>query len=195
LATGLLTERTARRLVRKERHIEAERPGDLVCLDGFYIGKLKGVGRVWQLTACDAAASYGIAQVIRGAPRAPQAAAFLTERVLPVYPRAGHGVRAVLTDGGREWRGAFDAACRVAGIAHRRTQPRHAGTNGFVERLQGTILTECWRVVFRQTYFTQVAQLERALQRYLRFYNEERTHRGYRLQGRTPRSVFQGWVA
>ena len=195
VATGLLTERAARRLVRKDRHIEAERPGDLVCLDGFFIGKLKGVGRVWQLTACDAAASYGIAQVIRGAPRAAQAVAFLTERVRPVYRRASHEVRAVLTDGGMEWRGAFDAACRAAGIAHRRTLPRHAWTNGFVERLQGTILTECWRVVFRQTYFTRVEQLERALQRYLRFYNEERTHRGYRLQGRTPRSVFRGRAA
>jgi transposase InsO family protein len=195
VATGLLTERTARRLVRKDRHIEAERPGDLVCLDGFFIGKLKGVGRVWQLTACDAATSYGIAQVIRGAPRAAQAVAFLTERVLPVYHRAGHRVRAVLTDGGMEWRGAFDGACRDAGTEHRRTQPRHAWTNGFVERLQGTILTECWRVVFRQTYFTRVEQLERALQRYLRFYNEERTHRGYRLQGRTPGSVFTGRAA
>jgi len=54
------------------------------------------------------------------------------------------------------------------------------------------MLTECWRVVFRQSYFTRRAQPERALQRYLRFYNEERTHRGYRLQGRTPRSAFGG---
>ena len=84
------------------RCVRATRPGDLVCRDRFYTGKLKGVGRVWQLTACDAAASYGIAQVIRGAPRASHAAAFLTERVLPAYRRAGHGVRAVLTDGGME---------------------------------------------------------------------------------------------
>jgi transposase InsO family protein len=190
VARGLVTERTARRLTRADRHLEAERPGDLVCLDSFYIGKLKGVGRLWQLTACDAATSYGMAQVVRGRPRPALAAAFLLERVLPGYRRAGHRVRVVLTDQGGEWRGAFDAACQSAGIAHRRTQPRHAWTNGFVERLQGTILTECWRVVFRQTYFTRLAQLERALQRYLRFYNEERTHRGYRLQGRTPGSVF-----
>jgi transposase InsO family protein len=85
---------------------------------------------------------------------------------------------------------AFTAACRNTGVEHRRTKPRHAWTNGFVERLQGTILTEHWRVVFRRTYFTRPAQLEGALQRYLRFYNTERTHRGYRLQGRTPGSVF-----
>jgi transposase InsO family protein len=101
----------------------------------------------------------------------------------------------VLSDGGAEWRGAFDVACRDARIVHRHTQPRHAWTNGFVERLQGTTLAECWRVVFRRTYLTRVEQLERALQRYLRFFNEERTRRGYRLEGRTPRSVFQGRVA
>lgn len=186
---GLVTERSARQLA-KLRHVEAERPGDLVCLDSFYIGHLKGVGKLWQLTACDAASSYGIAQVIRGAPSAALAARFLAERVVPVYRRAGHRVRAVLSDGGPEWKVAFGAACRRAGIEHRRTKARHAWTNGFVERLQGTILTEHWRVVFRRTYFTQAVQLERALQRYLRFYNTERTHRGYRLQGKTPGSVF-----
>jgi transposase len=33
----------------------AARPGDLLALDSFYIGKLKGVGPVWQLTAVDTA--------------------------------------------------------------------------------------------------------------------------------------------
>lgn len=192
VARGLVTERTARRVVQEARHLEAERPGDLVCLDSFYIGRLKGVGKLWQLTACDAATSYGIAQVVCGTPRPALAAAFLAERVLPVYRRAGHRVQVVLTDQGIEWRGAFDAMCRTAGTEHRRTQPRHAWPNRFVERLQGTILAECWRVVFRQSYFTWVEQLERALARCLRFYSEERTHRGYRLQGRTPGSVFAG---
>ena len=186
---GLVTERTARAR-RPAPHVAAERAGDLVCLDSFYIGHLKGVGKLWQLTACDAATSYGIAQVLRGSPTAARAARFLTERVLPVYRRAGHRVRAVLTDGGPEWKAAFRAACRTAGLEPRRIRPGHAWTNGFVERLQGTILTEHWRVVFRRTYFTQAGQLERALQRYLRFYNTERTHRGYRLHGQTPGSVF-----
>ena len=193
--TALVSERIARRLARKQRHRLAERPGDLVCLDSFYIGNVKGVGRVWQLTACDAAASYGMAQVIRGAPRTAQAAAFWTTRVLPAYRRAGHQVRAVLTDGGTEWRGAFAAVCRGAGISHRRTQPRPAWTWGVVERLQGTIVTECWRVVLRPPSATRLEQLQRALRRYLRFYNEQRTLRGSRLQGRTPRSVFRGRAA
>lgn len=184
---GLLTERTRRRPPRP--HVEAQRPGDLVCLDAFYIGKLKGVGKVWQLTACDAACSYGIATLV---PRVTQQAAiqFLRQHVAPAYARAGHRIQAVLTDGGPEWQARFVAACRELGITHRRTKPRHAWTNGFVERLQGTILTELWRVAFRRTYYRSIAQLQQDLQAYLRFYNRDRSHQGYRLQGRTPATVF-----
>lgn len=185
---GLVTERTARRV---HPHVEARQPGDVVSLDCFYVGHLKGVGRVWQLTACDAACSYGIAQTVVGAPKPALTTRFLLERVLPVYRRAGHRVRAVLTDNGAEWKAGFGAACQALGIEARKTRPGHAWTNGFVERLQGTILTEHWRVVFRRTYFTRLEQLERSLQQYLRFYNTERTHRGYRLQGRIPGSIFR----
>ena len=65
---NLLMERTRRRLLRP--HVAAQRPSDLVSLDAFYIGKLKGVGKVWQLTACDAACSYAIATLV---PRVTQA--------------------------------------------------------------------------------------------------------------------------
>ena len=192
IASGLVTERTRPRLGRP--HVEAARPGDLVCVDAFYVGKLKGVGKVWQLTACDAACSYAVATLV---PRVTQvtAAQFLRASVVSTYQRAGQQVRAVLTDGGPEFYGRFAMACRELGIEHRRTKPRHAWTNGFVERLQGTILAELWRVAFRRTYYTSVAQLERDLQAYLRFYNRERPHQGYRLQGRTPAAVFRAGKA
>src|SRR5207247_690088 len=133
---------------RRTRHVEAKEPGELVCLDTFYIGNLKGVGKVWQITACDAATSYGLAGLLP-AHDAVAAATFLREVVVPHYQRAGWPMRRVLTDGGPEFKGAFDAGCRRLGIRHTRTKPRHAWTNGFVERLQGTILQEHWRVAFR----------------------------------------------
>ena len=122
---GLVTERTRRRVVRP--HLAAEHPGDVVCVDAFYVGKLKGVGKVWQLTACDAACSYALATLV---PRVTQATAtaFLRTRVVPPYQRAGHQVRAVLTDGGPEFYGRFLTACRELEIEHRRTKPRHAWT-------------------------------------------------------------------
>lgn len=189
---GLLTERTRRDLKRrKDRHVQASEPGQLVCLDTFYIGKLKGVGKVWQITACDAASSYGWARIIPACD-SREAARFLREVVAPECARAGWKLRRVLTDGGSEFKGEFDRACRELKIVHTRTKPRHAWTNGFVERLQGTILREHWRVEFRRRYFTSRAQLQSSLSGYLRFYNDQRPHQGYRTQGRTPSEVFWG---
>jgi transposase InsO family protein len=194
---GLLTERTRRALWRAQhgqtRHVSARDPGDLVCLDTFYIGQLKGVGKVWQITACDAACSYGVAWLIP-AHTAEAAADFLRRILVPLYRRAGWRLQRVLTDGGPEFKGAFDEACRALGIRHTRTKPRHAWTNGFVERLQGTILQEHWRVAFRRRYFTSRAALQRSLDAFMRFYNHERPHQGYRLRGRTPAALFWGAV-
>jgi len=126
---------------------------------------------------------------------AEAAATFLRVVVVPHFQRAGWPVRRVLTDGGPEFKGAFDVACRQLGLRHTRTKPRHAWTNGFVERLQGTILQELWRVAFRRRYFTTRAALQRALDGFMRYYNTERPHRGYRVRGRTPAALLWGVAA
>ena len=189
--TGVLTERTAKPL----RHVEASAPGELLSLDTFYVGKLKGVGKVWQITGCDCASSFGWARLILGEVTATAVLSFLREAVRPVYRHAGWRLRRVLTDNGKEFKGAFAAGCERLDIRVTRTKPRHAWTNGFVERLQKTILHEHWRIAFRRQYFTGARALQRSLDRFLQFYNHERTHRGYRLRGRTPATVFKGAVA
>lgn len=192
---GLLTERTRRRLLKaqghKPRHVQASVPGELVCIDTFYIGKLKGVGKVWQYTACDAATSFGVAWLVIGNWTAKKSAAFLTGIVIPAFRRHGFAVQRVLTDCGKEFYGEFDVTCDKVGIRHTRTKPRHAWTNGFVERLQGTILRELWRVAFRRRFFTSVPQLQRELDGFLRYYNFDRAHHGYRTKGRTPAEVIK----
>ena len=107
--TGLLTERTARR--HRTRHVEARRPGDLCSLDSFYIGRLKGVGKVWQLTACDCASSFGWARIVRGEVTAALMAAFLTQVILPGYRDAGWRLTRVLTDNGKEFKARFVTTC------------------------------------------------------------------------------------
>ncbi len=190
-AAGLLTERTRRRLWRaqygRSQHVQATTPGELVCFDTFYIGKLKGVGKVWQYTACDAACSYAVARL--STEFSAEAAAQFFREVVARFEQAGWPVQRVLSDQGSEYRGAFDAACRELGVKHTRTRPRHAWTNGFVERLQGTILSELWRVEFRRRFFTSVPAMQEVLDHYLHFYNWRRPHLGYRLQGRTPAEV------
>jgi transposase InsO family protein len=193
-STGLLTDRTRRSLARrKTRHVQAEKPGELVCIDTFYIGKLKGVGKMWQLTACDAASSYAMAKVV-SANNATEAAAFLRDVVAVELGEAGWRLWRVLTDGGSEFKGAFDEMCRELNVRHTRTKPRHAWTNGFVERLQGTILHEHWRIAFRRRYFRRRFQLQASLDSFLRFYNFQRPHQGYRTKGRTPSEIFWGAI-
>jgi transposase InsO family protein len=192
---GLLTERTRESLLRarfgRTRHVQAELPGELVCIDSFYVGKLKGVGPVWQLTTCDAACSFGFARIVPW-PTAQAASAFLREVVLPGYRAAGWKLQRVLSDHGNEFKADFDQACQRYGIRHTRTKPRHCWTNGFVERLQGTILHEHWRVIFRRRYFTSRRQLQDSLDGFLRFYNFKRNHRGYRTKGAVPAQLFFG---
>lgn len=193
-SAGLLTERTRRNLSRRKvRHVQAEKPGELVCIDTFYIGNLKGVGKLWQLTACDAASSYAMAKVVP-VNNATEAASFLRGVVAVELKEAGWKLWRVLTDGGSEFKGEFDEMCRGLNVRHTRTKPRHAWTNGFVERLQGTILHEHWRIAFRRRYFRRRLQLQTSLDGFLQFYNFERPHQGYRTKGRTPAEIFWGAV-
>ena len=189
---GLLTERT---VSRKTRHVHAEQPGELLSLDTFYVGKLKGVGTVWQMTGCDVASSYTWAQLVVGEVTSAATWHFVETTIRSGYRAAGWALQRVLTDRGHEFKGAFVAGCEQRGIRVTRTKPRHAWTNGFVERVQGTILHEHWRIAFRRQYFTSVGALQRSLDGYLRFYNLERPHRGYRLKGLTPATKFAGAVA
>ena len=133
----------------------------------------------------------GVAGEVTAAP----VLAFLRERVLPAYQEAGWTLRAVLTDNGKEFKAAFDVGCLALRLTHRRTKPRHAWTNGVVERFQGTILHEHWRVAFRREYFGTLRALQRSLDGFLRFDNRHRSHHGHRLNGRTPASAFIGATA
>ena len=190
--------RAAHRAHRQSRCATSKprQPGDLLSLDTFYVGKLKGVGKVWQITGCDVASSFAWARLVIGEVTAAAVLGFLRDDVRPSYRQAGWRLRRVLTDNGKEFKGAFAAGCERLGIRVTRTKPRHAWTNGFVERLQKTILHEHWRIAFRRQYFTgRRDRCKPSLDRFLQFYNHERTHRGYRLNGRTPATVFKGAVA
>jgi len=88
---GLLTQRARRRLAAAASADVARGgrgPGGLLCLDTFYIGKLKGVGKVWQVTARDVAGSYGGARILP-ALTAAGVAAFLPTVVVSAVRQVG----------------------------------------------------------------------------------------------------------
>lgn len=172
------------------RHIETSRPGELLNQDTFYWGTLKGVGKVYVQVILDVFCSIAFAKVYT-AKMPITAADLLYDRVLPFYEALGVKVGAVLTDNGREYCGLpekhpYELLLAMNEIEHRTTRIRHPQTNGFVERMNRTLLDECFRIVGRQTWYVNIEEIQRDLDRFLRYYNLERSHQGYRLQGRTP---------
>lgn len=191
---GPLTERTLRAVRAVQRaatvHIGSETPGEELFFDTFYVGRLKGVGRVWQYSAVDGGSSFGIARAAAGEKSAAAMAAFLEHDVVPAVRAAGRQLRRVTTDNGPEFGAAFGATCRRLGLEHHRIPPRSPNLNAFVERFQGTVLHLHYRIAFRYRYYTSAADIDADLAAWLRHYNFERPHRGYRTRGRTPASLF-----
>ena len=172
------------------RHVETSRPGELLNQDTFYWGTLKGVGKVYVQVVIDTFCSLAFAKVYTS--KMPITACdLLYERVLPFYEALGVEIGAVLTDNGREFCGKpdshpFELLMALEDIEHRTTKVRSPQTNGFVERMNRTLLDECFRVEGRKTWYLTPAEIQRDLDRFLAYYNLERSHQGYRLKGRTP---------
>jgi transposase InsO family protein len=164
----------------------AARPGDLIAIDSFYIGNLKGVGRVYQLTAIDTATRWAFVLLVLGTPNAQTTIRFL-EQVIRRYQRLGVQVRAVLSDNGPEYAArAFTAAVVAKGLVHQRIPPRSPNHNAVCERFQGTALQECWRPAFHRRRFTSIRQLQAEIDTWLGHYNQRRRNHSDYMRGRTP---------
>jgi transposase InsO family protein len=188
LTTGTITEAAADDRLFGFCHWAAQ-PGDLVALDSFYIGNLKGVGKVYQLTAIDTATRWAFVMIVLGTPNGKVTARFL-HQVIRHYRRHGVTVRAVLTDNGPEYRAAtFTNALAAKELAHQRIPARSPNHNAVCERFQGTALQECWRPAFHRRRFSSIRQLQAEIDAWLNHYNTRRRNHSDFMQGRTPRQV------
>ena len=181
----------------RERHVESERPGELLSADTFLVGTLKGIGRVYLHAVADTHGSYAFG--VLHVSRQPEAAvAVLHNDVLPFYRDLGLEVGAVLTDNGREFCGTerhpYELYLALNDIEHRRTKVRSPRTNGFVERFNGTVLEEFFRPAMHGKLYESVEALQADLDAWLAHYNRERPHLGYRNQGRRPWETIERFV-
>ena len=165
----MLTESQVQALERKkeeqEAHgeIETEHPGYLGSQDTFYVGTLKGVGRVYQQTFVDTYSKVAHAKLYTN--KTPITAAdILNEKVLPYYEEHGLPMLRILTDRGTEYCGKpeqhdYQLYLALNDIDHTRTKARHPQTNGIVERFHKTILNEFYQVTFRKKIYSTLDQL------------------------------------
>ena len=201
IAEGFTLTETQIRLLEKanpefrERHIESEYPGQLLCQDTFYVGRLKGVGRLYLQAVIDSYGSYAFGKLYTSK-RQETAADILYDRVLPFYESHGLEIEAILTDNGTEYKGRptghlYEIFLDLNDIEHRTTRVATPRTNGFVERFNRTVLDEFFRTAFRKKLYGSVDELQSDLDIWLHHYNYERPHRGYRNMGRKPIETFE----
>ncbi|MBA3306606.1 MAG: DDE-type integrase/transposase/recombinase [Thermoleophilaceae bacterium] len=178
-----------------EQHIDVDRPGELVGIDCFYVGRLRGTeGAIWQLTAIDIASSFAWADLVvckQGNPTAAQTSK-LARRVAAELSGAGWRLERLLSDNGNEFKGNFAAAAERLGARQTRIHAGRPQTNGNVEALHKTILDECWRPAFARYIQPRLSGLRRELDTYLRFYNHDRVHHGRLTGGRIPADIVYG---
>lgn len=167
----------------------ASHPGQVVALDAFYVGRLKGVGAVWQLTAVDIATRIAVVQLVVGDKNAT-VAAFLLDHLKKALRKHGITLQGVLTDNGPEFVGkAFKARVEELGLHHHRIPPRSPNHNSVCERFHGTVLDEFYRPHFHRGRVENLALLDKALQTWVVDYNNDRPNNGDYMAGRTPLQV------
>ena len=179
-----------------ERHVEAKRPGELVGMDCFYVGRLTGTkGAVWQLSAIDVCSSFAWTELVtcpRGNPTGEQTSK-LARRVASELAAAGWRLERVLSDNGGEYRAtSFRSTLEQLAVRQTLIRAGRPQTNGAVESLHRTILEECWRPAFARYLHVRFTGLKRDLERYLDYYNFERVHNGRLTRGRIPGEIVYG---
>lgn len=176
----------------KEAHgeIETEHPGYLGSQDTFFVGTLKGVGRIYQQTYVDTYSKVAHCKLYN-MKTALTAADMLNDKVLPFYEEMEMPVLRILTDRGTEYCGLVESheyqlILGLENIDHTKTKAKSPQTNGICERFHKTILDEFYKIAFRKKIYSSIEELQLDLDSWLEQYNEERTHQGKKCCGRTP---------
>lgn len=174
--------------------IETEHPGYLGAQDTFYVGTLKGVGRIYQQTFIDTYSKVAFAKLY-DRKNALVAADLLNDQVVPFFEQHGIPLLRVLTDRGTEYCGnrehhEYQLYLAVEDIDHTKTKAKSPQTNGICERFHKTILNEFYQITFRKKVYNSLDELQADLNDWLKWYNEERTHSGKYCYGKTPLQTF-----
>lgn len=196
----ILTEAQMMAMERKKEkreaigEIETEHPGYLGSQDTYYVGTVKGVGRIYQQTFIDTYSRVAFAKLY-DTKHAITSADILNDRVLPFFEEHQVPLLRILTDRGTEYKGKlenheYELYLHIEGIEHSKTQVRHPQTNGICERFHRTMQEEFYAVAFRKKLYDNLEQLQADLDEWMRYYNNERPHSGRYCYGKTPMQTF-----
>lgn len=175
--------------------IETEHPGYLGSQDTYYVGNIKGVGRIYQQTFIDTYSKVAFAKLY-DRKNSLVAADLLNDRVVPFFQEQEIPLLRILTDRGTEFCGKretheYQLYLTLEDIDHSKTKVRHPQSNGICERFHRTIQEEFYAVAFRKKLYSSIEQMQKDLDEWIEYYNRERTHSGKYCFGKTPEQTFQ----
>jgi transposase InsO family protein len=180
----------------REAHgeVETHHPGYLGSQDTYYVGTIKGIGRIYQQTFIDTYSKVGFAKLYTNR-NALVAADLLNDRVLPWFEEQDVRLLRILTDRGTEYCGSiqnheYQLYLAIEDIDHSRTKTKHPQTNGICERFHRTIKEEFYDIAFRKKVYRSLEELQADLDAWFMYYNHQRTHSGKHCAGRTPFQTF-----
>lgn len=196
----ILTEDQVKALERKkeeeEAHgeIETEHPGYLLSQDTYYVGTIKGVGRIYQQTVIDTYTKVAFAKLYE-TKNALTSADMLNSTVIPWMEEQNVKPLRVLTDRGTEYCGKIESHdyqlyLAIEDIDHTKTKVRSPQTNGICERFHRTIQNEFYAVAFRKKIYSTLEELQEDVNKWLNEYNGDRPHSGKYCYGKTPLQTF-----
>ena len=197
---NLLTEEQLRALEKataekeSQGEIESLHPGYLGAQDTYYVGTLKGVGRIYQQTFIDTYCKMAFVKLYDHK-NALVAADMLNDRVIPWYDEHEVKLLRILTDRGTEYCGnrerhEYQLYLAIEDTDHSRTKARSPQTNGICERFHKTIQDEFYAVAFRKKVYHNLEEIQEDADRWIEEYNTERTHSGKYCFGKTPWQTF-----
>lgn len=173
--------------------IETAHPGYLGSQNTFYVGNIKGVGRIYQQTFVDTYCKVAFAKLYTT--KTPITAAdLLNDKVLPYFEQHDLPMLRILRDRGTEYCGRveqhdYQLYLAINDIDHTKTKAMSPQTNGICERLHKTILNEFYQITFRKKLDSTIEELQKDLDEWIEYYNNDRTHQGKKCCGRTPRET------
>lgn len=174
--------------------IETEHPGYLGAQDTYYVGNIKGVGRIYQQTFIDTYSKVAFAKLY-DRKNALTAADLLNDRVIPFFEEHQIPLLRVLTDRGTEYCGKpeyheYELYLVVENIEHSKTQVKRPQSNGICERFHRTMQDEFYASAFRKKLYKSLEELQKDLDEWIDYYNHSRTHTGKYCFGKTPMQTF-----
>ena len=180
----------------KQAHgeIETHHPGYLGSQDTYYVGTIKGIGRIYAQTFVDTYSKVAFVKLY-DRKNAIVAADVLNDKVLPFFQQYELPLLRILTDRGTEFCGKrehheYQLYLTIEDISHTKTKAKSPQTNGICERFHKTLQQEFFWVAFRKKIYKSIEELQTDLDQWIEIYNKERTHQGKFCFGKTPFQTF-----